>query len=226
MITLIVRRDSEPRVIQMTQESVMRELSSINGAEMLLEDTWLEGLKKVRTMFVCLLEADCVLSANYLGSNYGLMRKMLSPMQEGGNAKTAMMASCVGAKRFDKRIYHYELKLHTDVISLDNAVTSWQVKPVTKKNHTKPYEAQIGFVPGAILRYNSIKDTIDSINWDQNDLVKLSTDLSFHLWDTNRRIRVNPNTTYVSSQEYLEEPPRYTIRVPAKAANLFATGGV
>ena len=225
MLTVIIKRTDEPKVIQLTQENIMRELGQFQGAEMLLEDRWQEGLKKVRTMYVCLVEADCTLSASYLSSNCRLLHKSLGANGEGGNISLAMMSSCLGIDRFDNRIYHYHMEPHTDE-GKSVSITTWQPTPFKKKTHTAPYQAQIGFVPGAIIRYTSIKDIIDTFDWDDDNLVRMSTKLSFHMWNTNRTLKVNPNTTYVSTQKYLGNPPDVKVNVPHRVDNLFQRHGL
>lgn len=223
MITIIIKRNDEPKVIQMTQEIIMRELGAINGAEMLLEDRWTDGLKKVRTPFVCLVEADCVLSSNYLSSNFGLMKKLTTTEngKGGGYTKLAVLASCLGIKDYGNRVYNYNLEQVQD-----KNLTYYQPRPFRDKRSTTIYPVQIGFIPGAVMRMSSIKDSIDALPWDGKDLVEMSTAVCFHLWNTNRRVQVNPNTTYVSNVNYLEEPPLFNMDVPIKAINIFHGEGL
>ena len=221
MLTIIIKRSDEPKVIHLTQENMMKELSTIAEAEMFLVDRWTDGLKQVRTPYVCLVEADCVLSANYLTSNLGLLNKhdAMKPYKGGGSLRTAMLASCLGVRSFDNRIYHYhgEWTKHPGLPETKD----FQARPYREKLNSKTYPVQIGFVPGAIMRYSSIKDGISTIKWDQPNLVKLSSDVCLWLWNTNRRIELNPNTTYVSTATYLEDPPLFNFRVPDRVANIF-----
>lgn len=234
MISVIIRRTDEPKVIQMTQSDLVKQLSEIRGAEIILEDTWTEGLKKVRTPYVSLVEPDCVFSAHYYSSNLGLMMKAHAkvaggekqPMGGGGYQKLAMISSCVGIRDFGNRIYGYELDKKKDIDVNGVSGNSWHIAPTRKKLNMKLYHLQVGFVPGAIIRTSAIKDIIDDELWDGKDLVKLSTALSFYLWDTGRRIQVNPNTTYVSADTNLEQPPLFPTKVPAKVASIFQHEGI
>lgn len=227
MITVVIRRTDEPKVIQMTQADLSRQLGGINGAEIILADTWLEGLKKVRTPFVSLVEPDCVFSANYYGSNASLINK--GGKKGGGYNKLAMLSSCLGIRDYGNRIYHYELKKEEEkagVIQVEGKPTAvsmknWKLAPCRDKRFSGLYSAQVGFVPGAVIRMASIKDIVDDMLWNERDLVKLSTALSFYFWDTTRRIQVNPNTTYVSLAKGLDKPPLFDFTVPVKAANIF-----
>lgn len=222
MLTVIIKRNAEPTVIQMTQEAIVRELGAINNSEMLLEDSWTEGLRKVRTPYVCLVEADCTLSANYLQSNVGLMRKTTQSVKGGGYNKLALIGSCLGYKSYGNRIYNYRLE-KTDI---GNNVSNYQVRPLHKKPSTTLHAAQVAFIPGAIMRMQSLKGDIDKLPWDTKNLIEMSTAVSFHFWNTNRRLQVNPNTTYVSNEDYLENPPFFDVAVPDRVANIFKREGL
>ena len=228
MISVVIRRTDEPKVIQMTQSDLVKQLSDIQGAEIILEDTWSEGLKKVRTPYVSLVEPDCVFSSSYYSSNFGLIRKAHEKKDYtwktgggGGYQKLAMIASCLGVRDFANRIYNYELDRVREPEINGIQMKSWGITPSKVKLNMKLYHVQVGFVPGAIIRMNAIKDIIEDELWDGNDLVKLSTALSFYLWDSGRRIQVNPNTTYVSNDINLEKPPLFEVKVPDRVANIF-----
>jgi hypothetical protein len=227
MITVIIKRNEEPKVIQMTESEMVKQLDPILGAEILLEDSWTEGLRKVRTPYVCLVEADCTLSGQYLLSNYGLMKKSQSHatggkgsgrgMGGGGFTKLAMIASAIGIMNFGNRIYNYRL----EKVKENNMVKGWHMQPVRDKLDIRLYSVQVGFVPGAIMRMSSINELIDDMQWDQPDLVKMSTEICFRLWDTGRRIALNPSTTYVTNDNIYEHPPLFNVKVPDKVANIF-----
>ena len=230
MLTVIIKRNEEPKVIQMTQSDIIKQLDSILGAEILLEDTWLAGLRKVRTPYVCLVEADCTLSASYLLNNYNLLVKTNLKGKTGkgsggdrgggGYTKIAMLASCLGVKNFGNRIYNYKLTKVKDINI--NGVTgkSWHVQPHREGLDIRMYMVQVGFVPGAVLRMSSIKDAINKLDWDESNLVKMSTDISFYLWGSGRRVALNPSTTYVTTQN-LEKTLLFDVKVPDMAANIF-----
>ena len=227
MLTIILKRVNEPTVVQMTQSDLVKQVSQINGTEIILTDSWAEGLKKVRTPYVSLIEDDCVFSANYYSSNFGLMKKAHAKVVNGkigggGYQKLAMISSCLGIKDFGNRIYNYELKKVKDGGEINGVqLKIWGIIPSRTKVSTKLYTVQVGFVPGAIIRYSAIKDIIDDELWETKDLVKLSTAVSFYLWNTNRSLQVNPNTTYVSGDDNLELPPLFDVKVPDKVANIF-----
>jgi len=227
MLTVVIKRSDDPRVIQLTQKEMSKQLWSINGAEVLLEDSWNLGLRKVRTPYVCLVEADCTLSANYFMANYGIMRDTHA-IHGGGNTKVAMLSSCLGVRDFGNRIYNFELDVvKVPVIGNRTSegervqVREWHVRPVRNKLELKTYPVQIGFVPGSIIRMTSIRDLIDDSVWEYKDLVRMSTAVSFYFWDTNRRLLLNSNTTYVSADKKMENPPLFDVKVPDKVAHIF-----
>lgn len=230
MLTVIIRRSDEPKVIQMTESEMVKQLDPILGAEILLEDTWLAGLRKVRTPYVCLVEADCTLSGQYFLTNYGLLKKTIAKGKTGvgrggdrgggGDTSYAMLSSCLGIKNFGNRIYNFQLEEVQDINVNKVTGKSWHVMPNRNKLDIRLYTVQIGFVPGAIIRMSSIKDIIDTMDWDQPDLIKMSTEVSFYFWDTIRRVVLNPSTTYVTNNDY-EHPPLFQVKVPDKVAHIF-----
>lgn len=215
MITVIVKRNAEPTVIQLTQENIMRELSSIPGSEMLLEESWGNGIKRVRTPFVCLVESDCVMSTAYLSSNFEQLQNgtQTEGKKGGGYTRLAMLSSCLGIRNFKNRIYNYNFRQ-----------PKWDIYPVKAKHSTVLYPVQIGFVPGALIRMSAIKDAV--LPWDDPNLLAMSAAISLHLWSTNRRVEVNPNVTYVSDQAYLAQSIGSKYNVPDDIKTIFKKVGL
>ena len=230
MLTVIIKRSVEPEAIHFTIEDIVRQMSSLRDCEILVEDSWREGLRKVRTPYVCLVEGDCTLSASYLVNNIALMKKAINwGTTGGGYVKLAMLSSCLSYKTFDNRIYNYGLSEITTYIdkSKDWTMTEWGIGLNRNKGSSKLYPVQVGFVPGAIIRTSAInREAFENINWDNKNLIQLSTEVSFHFWNTNRRVQVNPNTTYVSLEEYLLLPSLFKLKVPDKVANIFQKEGI
>lgn len=220
MLTVIIPRTEEPTVIQLTQENLQRELSTINGAELLVCDSWEEGVKKARNIFVSLVEPDCVVSSGYYASNLGLFRKNMN------FKKLGMVSSCVGVNNFGVRVYGYHIDRvwsePTEVNGKQLQVSSNKVTAVRQKTSNGLYPVQIGFLPGAIIRHNILHEyLVKTKRLDKRDLVKMSTDLSLYMWDRNRRIHMNPNTTYVSTDTSLDNPPGFNFKVGDTAAGYF-----
>lgn len=217
MVTVIVKRTDVPNVIQLTQELIMKELSQLNGSEMLLEDSWSDGLKKVRTPYVCLVEPDCTPSEGFIVSSLrkihpNIKGKLGRGAGGGGYTKLAMLTPSLGIKVFTNIIYGYELQVNDGQV---------KVVPSRLRKSTVPFHVQIGFVPGALLRYSSVKEVLDKFDWDGNP-VQLSTELSLHLWDTNRRIQLNPVVEYVSTSSGLDKIKPFPISVTPQVNVLFS----
>jgi len=199
----------------MTEEEVSRALQDINGSEILLVDKWSDGIAQVRTPFFCLLEDDCELSANYFSSNVSLFQKNKF------YRKLAMVSSCLGVKTFDNRIYSYCLKQYTSETVNGMSTGGWTVGPCKDKKSTTLYNVQVGFVPGAIIRSSAVRDIVDKSFWNMPNLIDMSAQVCFYFWGTGRRVLVNPNTTYVSTEGYLEKPTNHDYRVPISAKKIF-----
>lgn len=219
MLSIILRRNDEPKVVHLTQENLQKELRSVVGAELLVEDDWVNGVFKARNDFVCLVEADCLVSSGYFSSLMGLFRKNHE------YSKLAMMASSVGVNNWANRVFGYELgreERHFDDQPVDS-IERTVLKAIENKRSSQPYPVQAAFMPGAIIRTNVIRRLLekdDSI-MREDDLIKLSADLSFAFWSQGRRVYINPNSTYVSTILSLKEPANFPIEVPEKAAGVF-----
>lgn len=214
MLTVIIPNTDEPTVIRLTYDNLRRELSSIDGSELLIAKSWEAGLQQAKGEFVCIVEPDCLVSSGYFSSNLSLFLK------NDHFRKLAMIASCLGVDNWGNRIYNYKL----DKVTSGNrklSVSYWRIAPERKKKTHILYPAQVGFVPGAIFRRSALAEVAKEIGFKSKDLVELSTKISFHFWASNRRILVNPNTTYVSTDRSLENPPLFKPKVPNAAANLF-----
>lgn len=223
MVTVVIRRTEEPKVIQMTQADLARQLGDIDGAEIILSDTWSEGLAKVRTPYVTVVEPDCVFSGNYFSSNVNLFKKTMTS-KNGGFTKLAVIASCIGVRDFGNRIYHYNLsRIEREMAGPEKnmKITEWGLKPIKEKPNKYLYQAQVAFIPGAVIRTAAIKDLVNDPVWEDRNLLKLSASICLKLWDTQRYIQVNPNTTYVSLVKELENPWVMDFKVPSRAATLF-----
>jgi hypothetical protein len=49
MITVVIKNDGEPKVIQLTYQNLWKELKDIPGAELKINADWFEELPKPRT---------------------------------------------------------------------------------------------------------------------------------------------------------------------------------
>jgi hypothetical protein len=214
MISVILPNTDEPTVVQLTYENLSRELQSVIGSEIVVADSWAAGVAQCHGDYICLVEPDCLVSAGYFSSNLGLYRK------HAHYRKLAMMASCFGVDSWKNRIFHYRLG---QIIAGNEqlSTTYWTLMPQRKKYANTIYPVQVGFVPGAIFRRTALLGIMGRIDFGNPDLIDLSTKVSFHFWNTNRRIAINPNTTYVSTDRRLENPGVFDPKVPRKVGNIF-----
>lgn len=221
MITVIIPRTEEPKVVLMTQENLIKELYPLQDSELLVEDSWWQGLQKVKTPFVCLVEPDCVVSSGYFASNVGLFQK--NPYYR----KLAMVSSAIGVRNFGNRIFNYEMQQTEWEGFEDDIQTKEQIGANKEKHSSSLYPAQIGFVPGAVIRTSALLEHAkDFAKLPTHNLVEFSARVSFKFWESGRRVEVNPNSTYVSNEGYLAEPPRFDPKVPANVGSLFQREGI
>lgn len=193
MLTLVIPRTAESTVVHLTQENLQRELKSINGSELLVCDTWGEGIAKARNDFICLVEPDCLVSGGYFASQMGLFKKNPNYRQLG------VMGSSTGINTWAKRIYGYKLgEKYSD-----------GVLPVYDKLSTAPYTVPITYIPGAIMRMSTLKRVLKSIEPSEKDLIRYSTELSLEFWRLRAHVLLNPNSTYVTTEIYVGEQGKF-----------------
>lgn len=196
MLSVILPRSAEPTVIQMTQEQLQKELQEVNGSELLVTDSWGEGIAKCRTDFICLVEADCLVNSGYFGSMMGLFKKNPYYRQLG------IMSSATGINNWANKIYGYHL----------GSNYSDGVMPNKESKSTSPYFLGVAFIPGAIIRMSTLKRVMQDFEYFEsyaNDLVYFSTMLSLEFLRKGSRISINPNATYVTTEDYVGEDAKF-----------------
>lgn len=150
--------------------------------ELILADTWKEGLRQSKGEFVSLMDADCDMSDNFFKKNLKIFTSQPS------FRKLAMVSSSVSNPSRDFRIYGY-------ILSLDGSEPS--LLPSNIRSSSSPYGIQVGYLPGSIIRRNAIRD-IEILNGDPIlDSIKMSLDL----WIHGSRCYINPDTTYFHNAE-------------------------
>lgn len=201
MITVVIKDDGEPKVNQLTYENLWRELKDIPDAELLVCKDWLEGLDGILNKYICFVEADCLVSSGYFASQVNLLKK--DPYFR----KLAMLSSAVGVNNWANRFYGYVIDgEHED-----------KVTPVREKRSTVVDAVQIGYVPGSVIRVNMLKKLLEKANLPNvSDLVLYSTEFSLAFWrqGDGNRIHLNPNATYVTTENYVNDLGNF--RVDAK----------
>ena len=203
MVSVIIQRSHEPQVVKMTEDNLRRE-SYPPGAEIIVVDNWWEGVQKANNNYICIVEPDCLVSSGYFSSMMGLFQK--NPYFR----KLAMLSSSVGIDNWANRIFGYKI----------GDRDSNGVIPLKEMSSSEPYAVEIGYAPGAIIRTHALYKALGVIK-PSNDLVRMSTDLSFYFWNTGQRVYVNPSTTYVTTENYVGEVGEFNPKVPSKVMGIF-----
>lgn len=194
MISVIIKNNGEQKVIQLTYENLFKELKDVSNSELLVADDWLDPLPQIDNAYVCFVEADCLVNSGYFSSMIGLFKKNKY------FRKLAMLSSGVGVNNWSNKFYGYRLgNNYTD-----------GVIPITDKKSTAVYPLQIGYVPGSIIRKTMLIAALNDLNINNTksiDLVQLSAKLSLQFWKQGdgNRVHINPNTTYVTTESYVND---------------------
>lgn len=196
MITVVIRDNGEPNVVGLTYENLWKELKDIDGAELLVLENWFEALDSIDNKYVCFVEADCLVNSGYFGSQVGLFKK--NPYFR----KLAMLSSATGVNQWFNKFYGYSITdKNTD-----------KVVPLRDKKSSAVYPIQVGYFPGSLVRVSMLRTLLKTFDAQdlkvlQDDLVLLSTMLSLGFWSQGdgNRIHLNPNATYVTTEEYVND---------------------
>lgn len=198
MLTLIIKDNGEPSVVKYTYEQMFKEVKDIPDVEILVQPTW--DVSKVKNLYVCLLEADCLVNSGYFTSMLGLFQK--NKMFR----KLAMLSSSVAVNQWHNKFYGYSIE--------DEYADG--VVPIRDKKSRAVYPVQIGYIPGAIIRTKMLQEAIKedgySDSWE-DDLVFLSVQLSLCFWrqGDGNPVHINPNTTYVTTEDYVNDIGRFPV---------------
>jgi hypothetical protein len=173
LLTVIV-----PQVLEGQRRSLQTGLDGISNE--IIEDTWVEGIKKAQGDFICFMEVGSFVSEGYFKQNLSLF------IDNPSYRKLAMISGVVDLPD-ESRVYSYHY----------NA----SVEPVRRAASKTPYCIQIGFIGGSIVRRSAltkIKPILDG------DIVDISANMSIQLWSNGSRIMLNPAATYYAPEEVPE----------------------
>ncbi len=190
MLSVIIKDDGESNVTKLTYENLWRELKDIKDAELIVAKDWIKALDNVTNKYVCFVESDCLVNSGYFSSQLGLFKKNTD------FRRLAMLSSAVAVNNWAVKFYGY---------SIENIPHVEYVQPIRDKKSRYVYPVQIGYVPGAIINVLMLRGIIGGIQYD--DLIQLSTVISLGFWKLGdgHRVHINPNTTYVTTEEYVNE---------------------
>lgn len=186
MLSVVIKDNGEPNVTKLTYENLWRELKGMPDVELVVAKDWLKALDDVSNKYVCFVESDCLVSSGYFSSQLGLFKK--NP----DFRRLAMLSSAVAVNNWAVKFYGY-------------SVGKEYVEPAKNKKSRYVYPVQIGYVPGAIINVAMLREIIGGVQYD--DLIELSTAISLGFWrqGDGHRVHINPNTTYVTTEEYVNE---------------------
>lgn len=205
MITVVIKYDGEDSVVELTYKNLWKELKHMPDADILVSQNWFDSLGKVKTKYVCFVEADCLVSSGYFDSQMGLFKK--NPYFR----KLAMLSSSTGVNDWGNKFYGYKLASgKVDEIKGRLVFQNHWIEPVKMNKSKSVYPIQVGFVPGSIMRMTMLLQALQSNpNLPNliNDLVYFSSELSFMFWKQGdgNRVHINPNATYVTTEEYVND---------------------
>lgn len=230
MLSVLILNNAESTVIDLTYQNLWKELKDIPEAELLVVDNWFDGVTKTKNknLYVCFVEADCLVNSGYFSSQMGLFKK--NPMFK----KIAMMSSSTGVNAWVNKFYGYkcdkawgnpvEAGIEGTIEKI--AVTNRLVMPIRDKKSTAVYPVQVGYVPGSIIRKSMLSAAMKTIKpprgWE-NDLVFLSTQLSLAFWGQGdgNRVHINPNATYVTTEDYVNDLGKFDPQVDTAVWDMF-----
>lgn len=204
MLTVIIKDSHEAKVIEMTYQNLWKELKDLPDTKLVIADNWLEAFKDVKTRYVCFVEADCLLSSGYFSSQLGLLKK--NPMLR----KIAMMTSSTAVRDWANKFYGYSVEEHWKGASTDLKRADLYIQPNKDRKSTHVYPVQVAYVPGSIIHVKMLGTLLSKLKWSGNieeDLVKLSSELSLGFWEQGdgNRVHINPNSTYCTTEEYVND---------------------
>lgn len=208
MISVIIQDKGEANVIKLTYQNLWKELKDIEDAELLVSTDWLTPTTK--NTYVCFVEADCLVNSGYFASQIGLFKK--NPMFR----KLAMLSASIGVNNWANKFYGYELG--------ENYAEG--ILPVRDKHSSQVYPVQIGYVPGSIMRKKMLGEALKSegINSTKDmNLVELSTRLSLAFWQQGdgNRVHINPNASYVTTEDYVNDIGKFDSKVGQNLVDMF-----
>lgn len=209
MVTVVILDNHEPNVVQLTFENLYKELKDIYGSELLIRDKWFD-LENVKNRYICFVEPDCLVSEGYFKT------QMEDFQKKGFSRLTGIMSATTAINYWDNKIYGYR--------------TDTQIRgilPNRKQKSSLSFSVQVAYVPGAIIRVNMLKKILKDAHFAkhfgvEDDLVYLSSKLSLAFWDRGHRVYVNPNATYLTTEQYVNDVGHFDTPMASDTMNLFS----
>ena len=212
MLSVIILDSHEPSVINLTYENLWKELKDIPGAELIVSDSWLGAIPNTKNKYVCFVEADCLVNSGYFTSQMALFEKNKYLR------KLAMLSSATAVNFWPNRFFGY---------SIGNDFSN-DIIPQKFKHSSAVYPLQIGYVPGSIIRKSMLEPALKEVVGTpgiEHDIVLFSTLLSIAFWGQGdgNRVHINPNTTYVTTESYVNDLGKFggSVKLSSGIADIF-----
>lgn len=211
MVSVVILNNGEPSVVQLTFENLYKELKDIYGSELLIKDKWFD-LEGIKNRYVCFVEADCLVEPGYFVSQ-------LEKFQEKGYSRNmAVMSSTTSINYWHNKIYGYQINTQ-----------SYGISPNRKPKSRVPFTVEVAYIPGAIIRVSMLKTILKDFNHQTADLVYLSSEISMALWHKSAecqgkgyRIYLNPRTSYLTTEDYVNDLGKFDPQVNNNVMSLFS----
>lgn len=201
MVSVIILDNNEPNVVQLTFDNLYSELKDISGSELLIKKNWFD-LDEIKNRYVCFVESDCLVEKGYF-------QLQLERFKEKGFSRLmGIMSSTTAVNYWHNKIYGYRM---------DN-----RVMPNRQPKSSVPFSVQIAYIPGSILRMTMLRAVLKDIDIKNNDLVFLSTQLSIAFWKRGYRVYLNPNVSYLTTEDYTNDIGNFGVSVPREVTNMFS----
>lgn len=214
MVSVIILDKGEQSVVQYTFEKLYTELKDIPGSELLIKKDW--DISHIKNRFVCFVEPDCLITEGYFKKQLELFQT-LSP-------RVIILSSATAVVRWENCIYGYFIE-------------NIRFIPIRKPKANRPYPVQIAYIPGAIIRTSSLKKLLKQISLPKgyhNDLVYYSSLISLSSWEKGltfddkhpegqlgSQIYINPEVTYVTTEDYVNDLAELPELLNVKVTRLF-----
>lgn len=218
MLTVIIKDCGEPNVIQLTFEQLYKELKDIPGSELLIKPSW--DIRDVKNRYVCFVEADCLVSEGYF--------KQLLKSFDALSPRVVALTSATAVSRWENEIYGYSVGLNQNIVTM----------PIRRpKSRQKPYQVQIAYIPGTIIRTVSLKRILKELKIKdvEQDLVYYSLLVSLGIWQSGistdakhplgqlgTQICMNPNVAYCTTEDYVNDIGQFEEVLDSTLLSLFS----
>lgn len=157
--------------------------------EVIVAPSWLEGMMQSRGEFICFLDEHCDFPINYFKNNLHIFNSQ--PLFK----KLAMISPAVDVET-NHHIYGY-------ILSLEGIEPV--LAPSRIKTSSEPYKAQIGYLPGAMVRRSSIR----RFNISNHRPIASSVNVSLDIWQNGSMVYINPQAIYrPKAEERIDIPVR------------------